>query len=149
MEFSQHLKLDYILKISKDIYINKKNLLEYQSKHNIQKQDFGDLINDCPHFRDTNSLFHGFMPFEDIGLKLISEYNKKNIIYEPIDFLPRYGNYYLLEEKEYPQLIEKIQTSIKNYNKYLFSDKFTENDIIKFNEKALNNLIMERIDQTL
>jgi hypothetical protein len=105
MEFSQHLKLDYILKISKDIYINKKNLLEYQSKHNIQKQDFGDLINDCPHFRDTNSLFHGFMPFEDIGLKLISEFNKKNIIYEPIDFLPRYGNYYLLEEKEYPQLI--------------------------------------------
>ena len=63
--------------------------------------------------------------------------------------MPRYGNYYLLEEKEYPQLIEKIQTSIKNYNKYLFSDKFTENDIIKFNEKALNNLIMERIDQTL
>ena len=149
MEFSQHLKLEYILKISKDIYLNKKNLLEYQSKHNLQKQDYGDLTNDCPHFRDTNSLFHGFMPFEDKGLKLVSEYNNKNSIYEPIDFLPKYGNYYLLEEGDYSQLMEKIQTSIKNYNKYLYSDKFKENDLIKFNQKALNNSIMERIDQNL
>ena len=69
MEFSQHLKLEYILKISKDINRNKRNLLEYQSKHNIQKQDYGELLtNDCPHFRDTNSLFHGFMPFEEKGM---------------------------------------------------------------------------------
>ena len=149
MEFSQHLKLEYILKISKDINLNKKNLLEYQSKHNLQRQDYGDLINDCPHFRDTNSLFHGFMPFEDKGLELVSEYNKKYTIYEPIDFLPKYGNYYLLEENDYSEFMEKIQTSIKNYNKYLYSDKFRENDLIKFNEKALNDSIMERLDENL
>ena len=34
MEFSQHLKLEYILKISKDIYLSKKI---YQKKMNIKK----------------------------------------------------------------------------------------------------------------
>ena len=150
MEFSQHLKLEYILKISKDINRNKRNLLEYQSKHNIQKQDYGELLtNDCPHFRDTNSLFHGFMPFEEKGMQLISEYNKKNDIYDPLDFLPRYGNYYLLEENESPELEEKVQKSIKNYNKYLDSDKFRKTDIMQFNKKSLEDSVFKKIDQYL
>ena len=150
MEFSQHLKIEYILKISKDINRNKKNLLEYQSKHNIRKPDYGELlINDCPHFRDSNSLFHGFMPFEENGMKMISEYNLKYNIYDPIDFLPKFGNYYLLEEHADQELIEKIQTSIKNYNKYLYSDKFRETDLKKFNKNSLNNSILTKIDQYL
>ena len=150
MEFSQHLKLEYILKISKDINRNKKNLLEYQSKHNIRKPDYGELlINDCPHFRDSNSLFHGFMPFEENGMELISDYNRKNMIYDPLDFLPRFGNYYLLEENPNQELEEKIQISIKNYNKYLDSDKFRETDLKKFNKKSLDNSILKKIDQYL
>ena len=66
MDFSSHLKIEALLKIGKDIYQNRKNLLEFQSKHNIQKPVFSELlINTCPHFRDSNSLFHGFMPFEE------------------------------------------------------------------------------------
>ena len=150
MEFSQHLKLEYILKISKDINRNKKNLLEYQSKHNIRKPDYGELlINDCPHFRDSNSLFHGFMPFEENGMELISDYNRKNMIYDPLDFLPRFGNYYLLEENPNQELEEKIQISIKNYNKYLDSNKFRETDLKKFNKKSLDNSILKKIDQYL
>ena len=150
IEFSQHLKLDYLVKISKDINRNKKNLLEYQSKHNIQKPDYGELLtNDCPHFRDSNSLFHGFMPFEETGMKLISDYNRKNNIYDPLDFLPKYGNYYLLEERENPKLEEKVRTSIKNYNKYLDSDKFRETDIKKFNINSLDNSVYNKIDEYL
>ena len=150
MEFSQHLKIEYILKISKDINRNKKNLLEYQSKHNIRKPDYGELLsNDCPHFRDSNSLFHGFMPFEENGMKMISEYNLKYNIYDPLDFLPKFGNYYLLEENADQEFVEKIHTSIKNYNKYLFSDKFREADLKKFNKNSLNNSILKKIDQYL
>ena len=150
MEFSQHLKVEFILKISKDIYRNKKNLLEYQSKHNIQKPYYGELlINDCPHFKDSNSLFHGFMPFEENGMKLISDYNKKYMIYDPLDFLPRFGNYYLLEENDISEFEEKIQASIKNYNKYLDSDKFKVTDLMQFNKKALSNSIFKKIDQYL
>ena len=150
MDFSQHLKLEYIQKISKDINRNKKNLLEYQSKHNIQKPDYGELlINDCPHFRDSNSLFHGFMPFEETGMKLISEYNKKYNIYDPLDFLPKYGKYYLLDEHMTKEFENQVLTSIRNYNKYLDSEKFRETDIKKFNKKSLNNSILNKIDQYL
>ena len=62
MDFSSHLKISALQKIGIDIYQNRKNLLEFQSKHNIQKPVFGELlINTCLHFRDSNSLFHGFM----------------------------------------------------------------------------------------
>ena len=150
MEFCQHLKVEYILKITKDINRNKRNLLEYQSKHNIKKPDFGKLLtNDCPHFRDSNSIFHGFMPFEEDGMKLISDYNLKNLIYDPIDFLPKYGNYYLLEENVNKEFFEIIEKSIKNYNKYLTSDKFRENDLKKFNKNALNKSILTKIDEYL
>ena len=150
MEFCQHLKVEYILKITKDINRNKRNLLEYQSKHNIKKPDFGKLLtNDCPHFRDSNSIFHGFMPFEEDGMKLISDYNLKNLIYDPIDFLPKYGNYYLLEENVNKEFFEIIEKSIRNYNKYLTSDKFRENDLKKFNKNALNKSILTKIDEYL
>jgi len=151
MDFSQHLKLETIIKIGKDIYRNKKSLLEYQSKHNIQKPSYGELlINKCPHFRDSNSLFHGFMPFEEDGQNLISEYNKIHCIYDPIDFLPKFGYYYLLNEKMYdPNFINPILTSIKNYNKYLDSDKFSENDVKAFNKNLIKKAIVKKIDPYL
>lgn len=87
MDFSQHLKIEALEKIGRDIYQNRKNLLEFQSKHNIQKPVFGELlINTCPHFRDSNSLFHGFMPFEEEGQRMMSKYNQLNSIYDPLDF---------------------------------------------------------------
>ena len=151
MDFSQHLKLEAIIKIGKDIYRNKKNLLEYQSKHNIQKPTYGELlINKCPHFRDSNSLFHGFMPFEEDGQNLISEYNKIHCIYDPIDYLPKFGYYYLLNGKMHdPNFINPILTSIKNYNKYLDSDKFSENDVKKFNKNYMKKAILKKIDPYL
>ena len=101
MDFSQHLKLEAILKISKDIYRNKRNVLEFQSKHNMQKPVYGALlINKCPHFRDSNSLFHGFMPFEEEGQNLICEYNRVNNKYDPLDYMPKFGYYYLLENSD-------------------------------------------------
>ena len=151
MDFSQHLKLEYILKIGKDIYRNKRNLLEYQSKHNIQKPTYGELlINKCPHFRDSNSLFHGFMPFEEEGQYLIDNYNKINNIYEPLDYMHKYGFYYLLEDTEkYNSFINAVYTSIKNYNKYIVSDKFSINDIKKFNKNNLKKILSRKIDQNL
>ena len=151
MDFSQHLKLEYITKIAKDIYRNKRNLLEYQSKHNIQKPSYGEmLINKCPHFRDSNSLFHGFMPFEEEGQYLIDNYNKINNIYEPLDYMHKYGFYYLLENAEkYSNFINAVYTSIKNYNKYIVSDKFSPNDIKKFNKNNLKKFLMRKIDQNL
>ena len=151
MDFSQHLKLEAILKISKDIYRNKRNLLEYQSKHNMQKPVYGELlINKCPHFRDSNSLFHGFMPFEEEGQSLICEYNRVNNLYDPLDYMPKFGYYYLLEESEnYPNFINSILTSIKNYNKYLTSDKFSPNDVKKFNKNSLKKTINKKIEQNL
>jgi hypothetical protein len=151
MDFSQHLKLEYILKIGKDIYRNKRNLLEYQSKHNIQKPTYGELlVNKCPHFRDSNSLFHGFMPFEEEGQYLIDNYNKINNIYEPLDYMRKYGFYYLLEDTEkYNSFINAVYTSIKNYNKYIVSDKFSINDIKKFNKNNLKKFLSRKIDQNL
>ena len=148
MDFSQHLKLEAILKIGKDIYINKRNLLEYQSKHNIQKPSYGEfLVNKCPHFRDSNSLFHGFMPFEEEGQFLVSELNKINNIYDPLDFLNKCGFYYLLEETEkYDKFINKVYTSIKNYNKYILSDKFRPNDIKKFSKNKMKKSLVKKID---
>ena len=151
MDYSQHLKFDAIIKIGKDIYRNRRNLLEYQSKHNIQKPTYGNLlINKCSHFRDSNSLFHGFMPFEEVGQFLISNYNKRNNIYDPLDFMPKYGNYYLLDEDNIDQnFINSVLTSIKNYNKYLDSDKFTSNDVKKFNKNLLKKSIIKKIDSYL
>ena len=89
MNFSQHLKIEALQKIGKDIYQNRKNLLEFQSKHNIQKPVFGELlINHCFHFRDSNSLFHGFMPFEEEGEKIIVD-NNLSINYDPLNFLKK------------------------------------------------------------
>ena len=151
INFSQHLKLEAILKISQDIYRNKRNLLEYQSKHNMQKPVYGKLlINRCPHFRDSNSLFHGFMPFEEEGQKLISKNNKKNNIYDPLDFIPKFGFYYLLEESDkYQDLINSIITSIKNYNKYLTSDKFNPDDVKNFNKNLVKKFLWKKIEQNL
>ena len=151
MDFSQHLKLEAILKISKDIYRNKRNLLEYQSKHNIQKPSYGELlINKCPHFRDSNSLFHGFMPFEEEGQNLISQYNNINNIYDPLDYMNKFGYYYLLnDEEKYNDFINAIITSIKNYNKYINSDKFRDTDVKKFNKNSFRKTILKKITQNL
>ena len=151
MDFSQHLKLEAILKISKDIYRNKRNLLEYQSKHNIQKPSYGELlINKCPHFRDSNSLFHGFMPFEEEGQNLICQYNNINNIYDPIDYMPKFGNYYLLNDIEkYNNFINAIIISIKTYKKYINSDKFRDNDVKKFNINAFKKTLFKKIEQNL
>ena len=89
MDFSQHLKIEALQKIGRDIYQNRKNLLEFQSKHNIQKPVFSELlINTCPHFRDSNSLFHGFMPFEEESQRKIVENNLSNN-YDPLNFLTK------------------------------------------------------------
>ena len=76
-----------------------------------------------PNIRDSNSLFHGFMPFEEEGQFLVRELNKINNIYDPLDFLNKFGFYYLLEDTEkYYGFINKVYTSIKNYNRYIYSD---------------------------
>ena len=133
MDFSQHLKIEALEKIGRDIYQNRKNLLEFQSKHNIQKPVFGELlINSCPHFRDSNSLFHGFMPFEEEGLKIMKKYNKLSDIYDPLDFLPKFVWEEIFNEDRYSaEFIKNIVTSINNYLKYLDSEKFLMSDLKK------------------
>ena len=75
------------------------------------------------------------MPFEEDGQNLISEYNKIYCIYDSKDYLPKFGYYYLLKEKiNEPNIINPILISIKNNNKYLDTDKFSENDVTKFNK---------------
>ena len=53
-----------------------------------------------PNIRDSNSLIHGFMHFEEEGQFLVSELNKINNKYDPLDFLNKFGFYYLLEDTE-------------------------------------------------
>ena len=148
MNFSQHLKIEALEKIGRDIYQNRKNLLEFQSKHNIQKPTFGELLfNTCPHFRDSNSLFHGFMPFEEEGLKMMSEYNKTSNIYDPLDFLHKFVWEEIYNEQRYSEdFIKNIITSINNYNKYLNSEKFLVTDIKRFPKNLFKKRITKRID---
>ena len=151
MDFSQHLKIEALEKIGRDIYQNRKNLLEFQSKHNIQKPVFGELlINICPHFRDSNSLFHGFMPFEEEGLKMMTEYNKISNIYDPLDFLPKFIWEEIFNESRYsPEFIKNIVTSINNYKKYLDSEKFLMSDLKKFSKNLFRKRIIRKIDVTI
>ena len=148
MNFSQHLKIEAIKKIGKDIYRNKRNLLEYQSKHNIRKPSYGELlVNKCPHFRDSNSLFHGFMPFEEQGQKMISKLNKKFNVYDPLDYLPKFIPDEIADINNITEeFASTVSTSIKNYTKYLTSDKFRETDLKKFNKEALRKKIISLID---
>ena len=151
MDFSQHLKIEALEKIGRDIYQNRKNLLEFQSKHNIQKPIFGELlINTCPHFKDSNSLFHGFMPFEEDGLKMMKEYNKISNIYDPLDFLNKYIWEEIFNEEKYSsEFIKNIITSINNYKKYLDSEKFLMTDLKKFPKNLFKAKIIKRIDVTI
>ena len=150
MDFSSHLKIEALLKIGKDIYQNRKNLLEFQSKHNIQKPVFGELlINTCPHFRDSNSLFHGFMPFEEEAQKIIV-YNNLSNNYDPLNFLTKYIWEEVFNEEKYSEeFIKNIKTSIANYNKYLDSDKFLMSDLKKFNKKTFTKKIIYKVDDAL
>ena len=151
MDFSQHLKIEALQKIGRDIYQNRKNLLEFQSKHNIQKPVFGELlINTCPHFRDSNSLFHGFMPFEEEGQKIMKQYNKSVDIYDPLDFLPKYVWEELFREEKYsPDFIKSVVTSINNYKKYLDSEKFLMSDLKRFSKSLFKKKIIKKIDITI
>jgi hypothetical protein len=151
MDFSQHLKIEALQKIGRDIYQNRKNLLEFQSKHNIQKPVFGELlINTCPHFRDSNSLFHGFMPFEEEGQKIMKQYNKSVDIYDPLDFLPKYVWEELFKEEKYsPDFIKSVVTSINNYKKYLDSEKFLMSDLKRFSKSLFKKKIIKKIDITI
>ena len=151
MDFSQHLKIEALEKIGRDIYQNRKNLLEFQSKHNIQKPVFGELlINTCPHFRDSNSLFHGFMPFEEEGLKIMKEHNKLADIYDPLDFLPKFVWEEIFNEDRYSaEFIKNITTSINNYLKYLDSEKFLMSDLKKFPKNTFRKKIIKKIDVTI
>ena len=150
MDFSSHLKIEALLKIGKDIYQNSKNLLEFQSKHNIQKPVFSELlINTCPHFRDSNSLFHGFMPFEEESQRKIVENNLSNN-YDPLNFLTKYIWEEVFNEDRYSEeFIKNIKTSIANYNKYLDSDKFLMSDLKKFNKKMFTKKIIYKVDDAL
>ena len=150
MDFSQHLKIDALIKISKDIYQNRKNLLEFQSKHNIQKPVFGELlINNCLHFRDSNSLFHGFMPFEEEGEKIIVN-NNLPMNYDPLNFLKKYVNEEIFNEARYSEeFIKNVKTSIANYNKYLDSEKFLKSDLKTFNSNIFMKKILKKIDDNL
>jgi hypothetical protein len=151
MDFSQHLKIEALQKIGRDIYQNRKNLLEFQSKHNIQKPVFGELlVNTCPHFRDSNSLFHGFMPFEEEGQKIMKQYNKSVDIYDPLDFLPKYVWEELFKEEKYsPDFIKSVVTSINNYKKYLDSEKFLMSDLKRFSKSLFKKKIIKKIDITI
>ena len=151
MDFSQHLKIEALEKIGRDIYQNRKNLLEFQSKHNIQKPVFGELlINTCPHFRDSNSLFHGFMPFEEEGQRMMSKYNQLNSIYDPLDFLNKFIWEQIFDEEKYsPDFMKNIVTSINNYKKYLVSEKFLMSDLKRFNRNIFNKKIIKKIDVTI
>ena len=151
MNFSQHLKIEALEKIGRDIYQNRKNLLEFQSKHNIQKPVFGELlVNNCLHFRDSNSLFHGFMPFEEEGLKIMKEYNKKDNIYDPLDFLNKYIWEEMFNEERYSEnFIKSIVTSINNYEKYINSEKFLVSDIKRFPKNIFQKKIIKRLDVTI
>ena len=150
MDFSSHLNISALQKIGKDIYQNRKNLLEFQSKHNIQKPVFGELlINTCLHFRDSNSLFHGFMPFEEEAQKIIV-YNNLSNNYDPLNFLKKYIWEEIYNEKKYSEdFIRNIRTSIANYNKYLVSDKFLMTDLKKFNKKIFTKKIVLKVDDSL
>jgi hypothetical protein len=150
MDFSSHLKISALQKIGIDIYQNRKNLLEFQSKHNIQKQVFGELlINTCLHFRDSNSLFHGFMPFEEEAQKIIVENNLPEN-YDPLQFLKKFVWEEIFNEERYSdEFIKNIKTSIFNYNKYLDSDKFLLTDLKKFNKKIFTKKIMYKVDDAL
>ena len=151
MDFSQHLKIEALEKIGRDIYQNRRNLLEFQSKHNIQKPVFGELlINTCPHFRDSNSLFHGFMPFEEEGQKMMNEYNKSNNIYDPLDFLNKFIWEEIFNEEKYsPEFMKNILTSVNNYKKYLDSEKFLMSDLKKFPKNLFKIKITKKIDVTI
>ena len=151
MDFSQHLKIEALEKIGRDIYQNRRNLLEFQSKHNIQKTVFGELlINTCPHFRDSNSLFHGFMPFEEEGQKMMNEYNKSNNIYDPLDFLNKFIWEEIFNEEKYsPEFMKNILTSVNNYKKYLDSEKFLMSDLKKFSKNIFKKKIIKKIDITI
>ena len=150
MDFSSHLKISALQKIGIDIYQNRKNLLEFQSKHNIQKPVFGELlINTCLHFRDSNSLFHGFMPFEEEAQKIIVENNLPEN-YDPLQFLKKFFWEEIFNEERYSdEFIKNIKTSIFNYNKYLDSDKFLLTDLKKFNKKIFTKKIMYKVDDAL
>ena len=150
MDFSSHLKISALQKIGKDIYQNRKNLLEFQSKHNIQKPVFGELlINTCFHFRDSNSLFHGFMPFEEKAQQYIVE-NNLHDNYDPLNFLKRYIWEEIFNEDRYSdEFIKNIKTSIFNYNKYLDSDKFLKTDLKQFNKKIFTKKIIFKVDDAL
>ena len=150
MDFSSHLKISALQKIGIDIYQNRKNLLEFQSKHNIQKPVFGELlINTCLHFRDSNSLFHGFMPFEEEAQKIIVENNLPEN-YDPLQFLKKFVWEEIFNEERYSdEFIKNIKTSIFNYNKYLDSDKFLLTDLKKFNKKIFTKKIMYKVDDAL
>ena len=150
MDFSSHLKISALQKIGKDIYQNRKNLLEFQSKHNIQKPVFGELlVNTCFHFRDSNSLFHGFMPFEEDAQQIIVDNNLSDN-YDPLNFLKKYVWDEIFNEEKYSdEFVKNIKTSIFNYNKYLDSDKFLMSDLKKFNKKIFTKKMILKVDDAL
>ena len=146
MDFSMHMKWEDLKNIEKHISQTRNNMLCYQSKHNIQPPDRPISINASPYFNDPNSMFHGMMPFEEEGEMLISEINKTNNTYDPIDFLPKYSSDDIFNEEIYNEDFSKsVITSIANYNKYLVSAKIQKSDLKKFNLHALRRKILQKL----
>jgi len=148
MDYGENITWKDLKNIQKNIKETKTNFSAYQSRHNIQPPNRDIFLeNKCNFFNDPNSMFHGFMPLEYEGEFMISEYNKKNNIYDPIDFLGKYISDDILDENKYSDEFKKnILTSLINYNKYLYSDKITSNDIFQFNKKALKKKIVKKIN---
>lgn len=147
MNFSQHLRLEDLQKVYTFIYLNRKNSTGYSSKHNVQKPNFGELlVNYCLHFKDACSLFHGFMPFEEEGMKLISPVYKRLNTYDPLDFLRKYVDESQFNENMIPPDVKKlILDSTKNYEMYIKSGKISSNDIKPFNESSLRRKILRKL----
>lgn len=145
MDFSQTLRWKDLKNIEKH-YIYTKNQLGFlQSKHNIitlVEKNF--LKNSSQHFRDSNSLFHGFLKDEYLLDRYYKDLNESNETktYDPYEFLPKTFFTYLNDSSIWNENFCKlVQTSMNNYNKYFISDKIVLNDLEPFNEDVQRKIL--------
>lgn len=147
MDFSATLRWKDLKNIEKHYVYTKNQLGFLQSKHNIitlVEKNF--LKNSSEHFRDPNSLFHGFLRDEyllDKYYKELSESESKKT-YDPYEFLPKCFFAHLHDPRFWDEGFTKhVQTSLTNYNKYFNSDKITVKDLEPFNENVRNKILVK------
>lgn len=147
MDYSMHMKWEDLKNIEKHINQTRNNMLCYQSKHNILPPERPmSLISSSKYFNDPNSMFHGLMPYEPEGERIISM-KPSTASYEPIDYLPKYNNDLIFNEDIYDEEFSKlVTTSINNYNKYLISSKIRQSDLKKFNKNILKRKLSYKIN---